>query len=119
MSIIAGGPGTGKTHTVARLLAAAHLIAAAEGRDLEAALAAPTGKAAVRMGEAVAAEVAALAAAGLIGADLAARLAGPGATDRSTGCWGGARGPTFDTTASTRCPTTWSSSMRRPWSRCP
>ena len=38
VSIIAGGPGTGKTRTVARLLAAAHLIAAAEGRELKAAL---------------------------------------------------------------------------------
>jgi len=40
------GPGTGKTYTVARLLAAAHAVAAAEGRELEVALAAPTGKAA-------------------------------------------------------------------------
>ena len=53
VSIIAGGPGTGKTYTVARLLAAAHLVAAAQGRPLSAALAAPTGKAAARMGEAV------------------------------------------------------------------
>jgi exodeoxyribonuclease V alpha subunit len=53
VSIIAGGPGTGKTYTVARLLAAAHLVAAAQGRTLSVALAAPTGKAAARMGEAV------------------------------------------------------------------
>ena len=39
VSIIAGGPGTGKTHTIARILAAAHLMAAAEGRDVQAALA--------------------------------------------------------------------------------
>jgi exodeoxyribonuclease V alpha subunit len=53
VSIIAGGPGTGKTYTVARLLAAAHLVAAGRGRSLSVALAAPTGKAAARMGEAV------------------------------------------------------------------
>jgi exodeoxyribonuclease V alpha subunit len=53
VSIIAGGPGTGKTYTVARLLAAAHLVAAEQGRALSVALAAPTGKAAARMGEAV------------------------------------------------------------------
>jgi exodeoxyribonuclease V alpha subunit len=53
VSIIAGGPGTGKTYTVARLLAAAHLVAAEQGRTLSVALAAPTGKAAARMGEAV------------------------------------------------------------------
>ncbi len=53
VSIIAGGPGTGKTYTVARLLAAVHLVAAEQGRLLSVALAAPTGKAAARMGEAV------------------------------------------------------------------
>ncbi len=56
--VIAGGPGTGKTRTVARLLALWHLDAAA-GRPLQVALAAPTGKAAARLDEAVAAEVAA------------------------------------------------------------
>jgi exodeoxyribonuclease V alpha subunit len=65
-SIIAGGPGTGKTHTVARLLAAATLVAEAQGFDLQVALAAPTGKAAARMGEAVSREVQALSEAGLI-----------------------------------------------------
>ena len=50
VSIVAGGPGTGKTHTVARLLAVAHRMAEAEGRILDVALAAPTGKAAQRMG---------------------------------------------------------------------
>jgi exodeoxyribonuclease V alpha subunit len=57
VSIIAGGPGTGKTYTVARLLAAAHLVASGQGRPLSVALAAPTGKAAARMGEAVKAAV--------------------------------------------------------------
>ncbi len=71
VSIIAGGPGTGKTHTVARLLAAASLVAEAQGFDLQVALAAPTGKAAARMGEAVTREVQALSEAGLIEPDLA------------------------------------------------
>ena len=57
VSIIAGGPGTGKTYTVARLLAAAHLVAAGQDRPLSVVLAAPTGKAAARMGEAVQAAV--------------------------------------------------------------
>ena len=74
VSIIAGGPGTGKTYTVARLLAAAHLIAAGEGRQLQVALAAPTGKAAARMGEAVKAAVLALEADGVIDGELAATL---------------------------------------------
>lgn len=45
--IITGGPGTGKTTTVARLLAILHRLQP----DLKIALAAPTGKAAARMGE--------------------------------------------------------------------
>ncbi len=64
VSIIAGGPGTGKTYTVARLLAAAHLMASGQGRPLSVALAAPTGKAAARMGEAVQSAVAGLELAG-------------------------------------------------------
>jgi exodeoxyribonuclease V alpha subunit len=50
-SIVAGGPGTGKTTTVARLLALLHDVA---GGGLQIALAAPTGKAAARLTEAVA-----------------------------------------------------------------
>ena len=49
-SVIVGGPGTGKTHTVAALLA----VMLDERPDLRIALAAPTGKAAARMGEAIA-----------------------------------------------------------------
>ncbi len=49
VSVVAGGPGTGKTRTVARLLAAEWRLAAAEGRVATAALAAPTGKAAARL----------------------------------------------------------------------
>jgi exodeoxyribonuclease V alpha subunit len=64
LAVIVGGPGTGKTRTVARLLAAAQLRAAAQGRQLDVALAAPTGKAAARMTEAVRAATDELAAEG-------------------------------------------------------
>lgn len=52
-SVIAGGPGTGKTTTVAAVLALLHEQAEREGRPLRVALAAPTGKAAARLTEAV------------------------------------------------------------------
>ena len=52
LTVLTGGPGTGKTTTVARLLA---LLA--EGSHLRIALAAPTGKAAARLQEAVQLEV--------------------------------------------------------------
>jgi exodeoxyribonuclease V alpha subunit len=74
VSIIAGGPGTGKTHTIARILAAAHLVASAEGRDVQVALAAPTGKAAARMAEAVQSQLLAMQHAGVIGTGLAEPL---------------------------------------------
>jgi exodeoxyribonuclease V alpha subunit len=45
--VISGGPGTGKTHTVARILAL--LIEQAKGTGIALALAAPTGKAAARL----------------------------------------------------------------------
>jgi exodeoxyribonuclease V alpha subunit len=51
--VLAGGPGTGKTHTVSRLLAATYAVAQHEGRTIKVSLAAPTGKAADRMTEAV------------------------------------------------------------------
>jgi exodeoxyribonuclease V alpha subunit len=54
VSVIAGGPGTGKTTTVARLLALLHQQALAQGTAPPMiALAAPTGKAALRLEEAV------------------------------------------------------------------
>ena len=58
VTVLTGGPGTGKTHTVARLLAllAEHAGPSANA-GLRIALAAPTGKAAARLTEAVAAEV--------------------------------------------------------------
>ncbi len=75
VSVIAGGPGTGKTHTVARILAAAHLLAASRGEVFRTALAAPTGKAAGRLAEAVEHQVRVLAADGRIGAGPAGALA--------------------------------------------
>ncbi|MBL8774639.1 MAG: exodeoxyribonuclease V subunit alpha [Acidimicrobiales bacterium] len=60
-SVVAGGPGTGKTTTVARILALLHEQAAASGAPPpRVALAAPTGKAAARLTEAVHAEAAGL-----------------------------------------------------------
>ena len=57
LTVIAGGPGTGKTTTVARVLAVLFEEAGRAGRRAPlVALAAPTGKAAVRMEEAVRAE---------------------------------------------------------------
>ena len=54
VSVVAGGPGTGKTTTVARVLALLEAQAgAAGGRPPLIALAAPTGKAAARLEEAV------------------------------------------------------------------
>jgi exodeoxyribonuclease V alpha subunit len=81
VAIIAGGPGTGKTYALVRLLAAAHLVARAEDRGLVAALAAPTGKAAARMGEAVRAQLGELVGSGAVDDSLAATL---GATDPTT-----------------------------------
>ncbi|MCL8025435.1 exodeoxyribonuclease V subunit alpha [Nocardioides bruguierae] len=63
-TVLTGGPGTGKTTTVARTLVLLAAQAAADperhGRPLSVALAAPTGKAATRLEEAVAAELDAL-----------------------------------------------------------
>ena len=54
-TILTGGPGTGKTHTVARILALLHRL---HGPGLRVALCAPTGKAAATLTEAVAAQAA-------------------------------------------------------------
>ncbi|MDQ6839960.1 MAG: exodeoxyribonuclease V subunit alpha [Actinomycetota bacterium] len=60
-SVVAGGPGTGKTTTVARIVALLHEQAAALGLPPpRVALGAPTGKAAARLAEAVHAEAATL-----------------------------------------------------------
>lgn len=63
LTVLTGGPGTGKTTTVARLLAVLQDTAAGDGDSgspLRVALAAPTGKAAARLQEAVRAVVAQL-----------------------------------------------------------
>jgi exodeoxyribonuclease V alpha subunit len=52
-TILTGGPGTGKTHTVARILALLHRV---HGPGLRVALCAPTGKAAATLTDAVAAQ---------------------------------------------------------------
>ena len=57
-TVLGGGPGTGKTTTVARILA---LLLDQPGRQLRVALAAPTGKAAARLQAAVQAEAATFA----------------------------------------------------------
>ncbi|MEQ5833818.1 exodeoxyribonuclease V subunit alpha [Marinobacter sp. NFXS9] len=59
-SVITGGPGTGKTTTVVRLLAALQHVAMnrpEENRELVIRLAAPTGKAAARLNESIAGAV--------------------------------------------------------------
>ncbi|WP_436697560.1 exodeoxyribonuclease V subunit alpha [Nocardioides sp. BYT-33-1] len=64
-TVLTGGPGTGKTTTVARLvLALADQFAVAHERRMSIALAAPTGKAATRLQEAVTGELGALGALG-------------------------------------------------------
>jgi exodeoxyribonuclease V alpha subunit len=61
-TVLTGGPGTGKTTTVARMLAlAAEQFEAHHGQPPRIALAAPTGKAATRLQESVAREAAHLA----------------------------------------------------------
>lgn len=86
LTIVAGGPGTGKTTTVARMLA---VLADLDGRPPRIALAAPTGKAAARLEESVRNEVAKLEPAdrerlGTLRASTIHRLLGwkPGARSR-------------------------------------
>jgi len=52
-TLITGGPGTGKTTTVVRLLGLLQSQAIRAGKPLRIALAAPTGKAAARLGESI------------------------------------------------------------------
>jgi exodeoxyribonuclease V alpha subunit len=56
-TLITGGPGTGKTTTVVRLLALLQSDPARQHTPLRIALAAPTGKAAARLGESIASAV--------------------------------------------------------------
>ena len=60
-AVVAGGPGSGKTYTIARLLAALLVDALQCGVPLRVALAAPTGKAAARMTESVVAAASTMA----------------------------------------------------------
>ena len=53
VTVLAGGPGTGKTTTVAKLIDLLRTLAKGQDREPRIALAAPTGKAAARMQEAV------------------------------------------------------------------
>ncbi|MTV36624.1 exodeoxyribonuclease V subunit alpha [Duganella radicis] len=53
LGIITGGPGTGKTYTVARLLALLFATAGEQRTGLRVALAAPTGKAAARLKQSI------------------------------------------------------------------
>ncbi|MBO0746955.1 MAG: AAA family ATPase, partial [Acidimicrobiaceae bacterium] len=76
ISVIAGGPGTGKTFTVAGLLQAAHRLALWEGESLHVALAAPTGKAAARLAEAIGAATLAGEAEGRIPPELVQAIVG-------------------------------------------
>ena len=73
--LVTGGPGTGKTTTVARLLAASIEAARLRGEPPpRIALAAPTGRAAARLGEAIDGVLRADRAAGRIDADTADRV---------------------------------------------
>ena len=58
LALIVGGPGTGKTYSVARLLAVLLEQALEQNQQLRVALAAPTGKAAARLQESISAALA-------------------------------------------------------------
>jgi exodeoxyribonuclease V alpha subunit len=84
-TVLGGGPGTGKTTTVARLLAVLH---EQHGPGLRVALAAPTGKAATRLQEAVQAVTASFGAVdrervGIVTASTLHRLLGSRPGDRN------------------------------------
>ncbi len=76
-SVLTGGPGTGKTTTVARVLVLLADQAAARGERLSIALAAPTGKAATRLQEAVVTELAAVAESSPAAKEAAERVGRP------------------------------------------
>ena len=80
LSIITGGPGTGKTYTVARLLALLFALSDQPG-NLRIALAAPTGKAAARLKQSIDSAL----------AELSEKLAGDLALAELTTRMGGAR----------------------------
>lgn len=80
-TVIAGGPGTGKTHTVARILA---LLTDGRAERLRIGLAAPTGKAAARLQESVSEQASGLGLSADIAAMTLHRLLGwqPGSRSR-------------------------------------
>ncbi|WP_163574075.1 exodeoxyribonuclease V subunit alpha [Halomonas faecis] len=85
-AVITGGPGTGKTTTVVKLLALLQALALGNpepesARALRIRLAAPTGKAAARLNDSIAGQVASLDLSGL--APLLARVASEDETRRS------------------------------------
>lgn len=61
LKLVTGGPGTGKTHSVVRMLAELATEARAQGHALRIALTAPTGKAAARLSESARAQLPELA----------------------------------------------------------
>ena len=71
LSLVTGGPGTGKTYSIQRLLT---LLLSEAGRPLKIELAAPTGKAAVRMKEAMAESVKTALSVGQLREDIAQKL---------------------------------------------
>lgn len=75
-AVVAGGPGTGKTATIARIVALASKHATIDGRPVRIGIAAPTGKAAARLGEAMREAVTEIGAAGsmLVDVDVADRV---------------------------------------------
>ncbi len=70
-TIIAGGPGTGKTYTVTRLLVALQRL---HHEQLKIALVAPTGKAAQRLSESIRSALQQMSSAGQIGAETLAAI---------------------------------------------
>lgn len=70
LTVITGGPGTGKTTTVAQLMAVLHQLAGAADTAPRIALAAPTGKAAQRLTESIGQALATLSAPAWITAQL-------------------------------------------------
>ena len=106
--LLTGGPGTGKTTTVARTLVlfAEQFARANGGAAPRILLAAPTGKAAARLAESVRENLAQLLAAGLIDTRLAQSLPGEASTlHRLLGWQRGAVGFRHD--AGARCSPTW------------
>lgn len=82
-AVITGGPGTGKTTTVVKLLALLQTLTLGEGRRaLRIRLAAPTGKAAARLNESIAGQVSSLQLEGL-----APLLAAPEKPEGSNPLW--------------------------------